>query len=154
MNINPDKVKKLVLAFAELDEEYQDELLKKAYELELLQAEKNNIKKEGATFKNKEELQKEVVKRTNEATKEALDLIEILKTASDTEKASVFMLMNQLAHKSNTVKEADVSIIINQKEIPMKEYLEKYMFSADYNKAKAMTDTYLAELRERNSTKK
>lgn len=32
MNINPDKIKKLVLLFSELDDDYQNELMGKAYE--------------------------------------------------------------------------------------------------------------------------
>ena len=37
MNINPDKVKELVLLFSELDDDYQKELMGKAYELSLKQ---------------------------------------------------------------------------------------------------------------------
>ena len=38
MNINPDKVKELVLLFSELDNDYQRELMSKAYELSLKQS--------------------------------------------------------------------------------------------------------------------
>lgn len=40
MNINPDKVKELVLLFSELDDGYQKELMGKAYELSLKQSQK------------------------------------------------------------------------------------------------------------------
>ena len=36
MNINPEKIKELVLAYSELDEEYQNRLLKEAYKLQLM----------------------------------------------------------------------------------------------------------------------
>ena len=55
MNINPDKVKELVLLFSELDDDYQKELMGKAYELFLKQSQKNLIKKENKKFKNEEE---------------------------------------------------------------------------------------------------
>ena len=38
MNINPDKVKELVLLYSELDDDYQKELMSKVYELSLKQS--------------------------------------------------------------------------------------------------------------------
>lgn len=55
MNINPDKVKELVLLFSKLDDDYQKELMTKAYELCLKQFQKNLIKQEGKKFKSEEE---------------------------------------------------------------------------------------------------
>ena len=43
MNINPEKIKELVLAYSELDEEYQNRLLKEAYKLQLMQTQKKQI---------------------------------------------------------------------------------------------------------------
>lgn len=66
MNINPDKVKELVLLFSKLDDDYQKELMEKAYELSLKQSQKNLIKKENKKLKikknTKRKLKKEVTK--------------------------------------------------------------------------------------------
>ena len=40
MNVDPDKIKELVLLFFELDDEYQNELMTKAYVLSLKQNQK------------------------------------------------------------------------------------------------------------------
>lgn len=53
MKVDPDKVKKLVLIFSELDDEYQNKLLAEALKLELMQNEKKHIKAENKTFKTK-----------------------------------------------------------------------------------------------------
>ena len=53
MNINPDKVKELVLLFSKLDDDYQKELMGKAYELSLKQSQKNLIKKENIRMRRK-----------------------------------------------------------------------------------------------------
>ena len=66
MNINPDKVKELVLLFSELDDDYQKELMGKAYELSLKQSQKNLIKKENKKFKSEKEYKEEIEKRSNE----------------------------------------------------------------------------------------
>ena len=50
MNINPEKIKELVLAYSELDEEYQNRLLKEAYKLQLMQTQKKQIIKGNAKY--------------------------------------------------------------------------------------------------------
>lgn len=146
MNINPDKVKRLVMIFAELDEEYQQKLLEEAYILQLMQGQKNNLQKEGLTFKTKEEFEKEIRKKTNEISKEILELKDLYDSVSDTKKAAMFMLINRLADKNNVIQEADISITVNQKDISWKEYIEKYLVNADYDKAKQITEEYLKEM--------
>ncbi|MCI8347111.1 MAG: hypothetical protein HFJ12_04095 [Bacilli bacterium] len=147
MNINPNKVKELVLVFSELDEEYQKKLLGEAYKLQLMQTQKRQIQRESINYKNENELQQEIEKRSNQVAKEALDLIEILDKASDTDKAAMFMLINQLSGKANTVQESDIVITVNQKDISMKEYLEKHLANADYDKAKSETDNFMNGIR-------
>lgn len=51
MNIDPNKVKELVLIFSELDEEYQQKLLREAFKLQLMQIQKNQIQAEGKTYR-------------------------------------------------------------------------------------------------------
>ena len=136
MNINPEKVKKLVQIYSELNEEYQKELMKQAYTLQIKQTQLNQIKKEGIKFKTDNELHAEIDKRSVETAKDAMQMLEVLKKIDDTDKAAIFMLLNQLSGKGNRVKESDVAITVNQKDISMKDYLEKYLFDADYDKAK------------------
>lgn len=50
MNLNPNKVKQLVLTFADLDDEYQKQLLAEAFRLQFMQSQKNSIVKEGKQF--------------------------------------------------------------------------------------------------------
>lgn len=64
MNINPDKVKELVLLFSELDDDYQGKLLLYAHELSIKQSQKGHILKEGKTFKDKTDLDKETEKKS------------------------------------------------------------------------------------------
>lgn len=145
MNIDPDKVKKLVLIFSELDEEYQNKLLVEAFRLELMQSQKKHIKAENKTFKTEKELETEIIKRSNKTATEAVQIMEKLDKVGDTEKAIFIIMVNQLAGKANSVEESDISITINKKEITMKEYLEKNLVNADYEKAKMQVDKFMKE---------
>lgn len=135
MNLDPDKVKRLVLSFAELDEEYQNQLLAEAFKLELMQSQKNQLKKEDTKYKSKEEFQEAVHKRSNKVAGEAMQLIDIMKKVDDTDKAILFMMVKQLAGEGKSVKESDISITVHQKSISMKEYLNRCIPGADYAKA-------------------
>ena len=66
MNIDPNKVKELVLVFSKLDEEYQKTLLGHAHRLELMQSEKDRIQKENITYQTEKQLHLEVERRTHE----------------------------------------------------------------------------------------
>lgn len=136
MNIDSEKVKELVLIYSELNDDYQKELMKQAYILQLKQSQLNQIQKEQKSFKNDEELQNEIKKRSNKTAKRALDMMDKMKNMDETDLASLLIIANQLAGQGNTVKESDISITINQKDISMKEYLEKYLVCGDYEKAK------------------
>lgn len=153
MNIDPEKVKELVLIYSELNEDYQKELLKQAYILQLKQSQLNLIQKEKKTFKTDMELQEEVDKRSYECAKEARDLLDVMKKIDSTDKAALFMLINQLAGKGNVVQESDITITINQKNISMREYLDKYLSGANFEQARSMTDKYLKEVDEIKTAK-
>lgn len=88
MNVDPKKIKELIMLYSQLDEEYQVKLLNEAYILLFKQTQKNQIKKENIKY----------------------------------------------------ATESDISITVNQKEISVKDYLDKYLSAADYDKAKKMTD--------------
>lgn len=143
MNINPDKVKQLVLIFSRLNEEYQNKLLSEAYKLDLMQSQLVHIKAENKIFKTDKELEDEVIKRFNRTAHDAIKLVEVLEKADETTLASFVMMVNQLAGKANSVEESDISITINKKEISMREYLEKYLVNADYNKARELANQFL-----------
>lgn len=59
MNIDPDKIKKLVESFSELNEENQKEILSKIIELKFMQVQQDRIKDEALEFNAEEDLQKE-----------------------------------------------------------------------------------------------
>lgn len=98
MNINPDKVKELVLLFSKLDDDYQKELMGKAYELSLKQSQKNLIKKENKKFKNEEEYKEEIEKRSNERVKETIDLLQIFNKIDDEGKAQLAIVLDKLSN--------------------------------------------------------
>lgn len=145
MNVDPDKVKQLVLIFSELDEEYQKELMARAYTLQLMQSQKNLIQKENVTYKTEKELEAEIKRRSNKRAEESLNLVDKLEKMDDTGIATMIMLANRLAGKGNKVRESDISITINQKDVPMKEYLENYLSNADYDKAKRKVEEFLSQ---------
>lgn len=89
MNINPDKVKELVLLFSELDDDYQKELMGKAYELSLKQSQKKLIRKEGLKFKSEDEYQREIEERSNKTAKESLELIQLFDKINDNKKNAI-----------------------------------------------------------------
>ncbi|KAI4445351.1 hypothetical protein C823_007858 [Eubacterium plexicaudatum ASF492] len=114
MNINPDKVKELVLLFSELDDDYQKELMGKAYELSLKQSQKNLIKKENKKFKSEKEYKEEIEKRSNERAKESLDLLQIFDKIDDEGKAQLAIVLDKLSNGDLTRK-TDIEIKINSK---------------------------------------
>lgn len=140
MNVDPKKIKELIMLYSQLDEEYQVKLLNEAYILLFKQTQKNQIKKENIKYATEEQLQQNITKRANENIYKAIDFLKILDKVSDTDKAALFMVINRLSGKANTVTESDISITVNQKEVSVKDYLDKYLSAADYDKAKKMTD--------------
>ena len=77
MNIDPNKVKELILIYSELDEEYQKKLLGEAYKMQIMLSQKKQIQKEATKYKTEDELQKEIVKRSNKSAKGVLDLVKM-----------------------------------------------------------------------------
>ena len=131
------------MIYSELDEEYQKKLLGEAYKMQIMLSQKKQIQKEATKYKTEDELQKEIVKRSNKSAKGVLDLVKMLDEVSDTDKAAVFMMINRMARNSDTVQESDISITINQKEISVQEYLEKHFFNVDYDKVKSMVNGFM-----------
>lgn len=145
MNIDPKKVKELILIYSELNKDYQQELMQQAYIFQLKQSKLNQIQKEQKTFKSDKELQKEIQKRAGETAERALNMMDMMEKMDETDIASLLIIANHLAGQGNSVQESDISITINQKDIPMKEYLEKYLIGADYEKAKEKATGFMNE---------
>lgn len=145
MNINPDKVKELVLLFAELDDDYQKELMGKAYELSLKQSQKNLIKKENKKFKSEEEYKEEIEKRSIERAKESLDLLQIFDKIDDEGKAQLAIALDKLSNGDLTRK-TDIEIKINSKKVSLKDYIEEVLPQADFESANKKVTEYLKEI--------
>lgn len=145
MNINPDKVKELVLLFSELDNDYQKELMGKAYELSLKQSQKNLIHKEGVKFKNEDEYKKEIEDRSSKIAKESLDLLQIFEKIDDEGKAELAIVLDKLSHGELT-KKTDIEIKINSKKVSIKDYIEEVLPHADFESANEKATEYLNEV--------
>lgn len=145
MNINPDKVKELVLLFSKLDDDYQKELMGKAYELSLKQSQKNLIKKENKKFKNEEEYKEEIEKRSNERVKETIDLLQIFNKIDDEGKAQLAIVLDKLSNGDLTRK-TDIEIKINSKKVSLKDYIEEVLPQADFKSANKKATEYLKEI--------
>ena len=153
MNLNPNKVKQLVLTFADLDDEYQKQLLAEAFRLQFMQSQKNSIVKEGKQFQSPKAMQEEIESRTNKRFTEITNLMEKLENIDDTSKAAFFMFVYQLAGKGNVIQEPEITITVNQKEISMKDYLEMHLNNADYDKAKSICDDFMDQTNQSKSHK-
>ena len=145
MNINPDKVKELVLLFSKLDDDYQKEWMGKAYELSLKQSQKNLIKKENKKFKNEEEYKEEIEKRSNERVKETIDLLQIFNKIDDEGKAQLAIVLDKLSNGDLTRK-TDIEIKINSKKVSLKDYIEEVLPQADFKSANKKATEYLKEI--------
>ena len=143
MNINPDKVKELVLLFSKLDDDYQKELMGKAYELSLKQSQKNLIKKENKKFKNEEEYKEEIEKRSNERVKETM--LQIFNKIDDEGKAQLAIVLDKLSNGDLTRK-TDIEIKINSKKVSLKDYIEEVLPQADFKSANKKATEYLKEI--------
>lgn len=146
MNVNPTKIKELVLIFSELDDDYQKELMKQAYALSLKQSQKNLIQKENKTFRNDADFEKEIEKRSNQRAKEALEMVEIFEKVGDKEKAELIVLIDKLSNGSLT-KKSNIEIKINEEKISMKDYLEEILPEVDFQETNKKVSGYLKEAR-------
>lgn len=147
MNINPDKIKELVLLFSELDDDYQKELMGKAYELSLKQSQKNLIHKEGEKFKTEEEYKKEIEERSKKRARESLDLLEIFNKIGDEEKAQLAIALDKLSH-GNLTKKTDIEIKINSKNVSLQDYIEEVLPQVNFKTANEKVDKYLKEIKD------
>ena len=145
MNINPDKVKELVLLFSELDDDYQKELISKAYELSLKQSQKNLIQKEGLKFKNEDEYKNTIEDRNSIVAKKSLDLLHIFEEIGDEEKAELTIVLDKLSHGELT-KKTDIEIKINSKKVSIKDYIEEVLPHADFESANEKATEYIKEI--------
>lgn len=144
LNIDPDKIKKLVESFSELNEENQKEILSKIIELKFMQVQQDRIKDEALEFNAEEDLQKEVRKRTNEHISKVAAVIEKIDQLNSDDQATMAILMNQLSNGKLT-KQVDISVNITERNLTMKEFLENQLPGVDYEKAAVTVKTFFEE---------
>ena len=147
MNVDPDKIKELVLIFSKLDDDYQMELMKQAYVLSLKQRQKNLIQKENKKFKNNNDFEKEIEHRSNQRAKEALDMVEIFEKVGDKKKAELIILLDKLSG-GNFAKKTNIEIKINEEKVSIKDYLEEVVPGTDFYTANKTVEDYLKDNRD------
>lgn len=147
MNINPDKVKELVLLFSKLDDEYQDELINQAYLLSIKQTQKDELKKEKKINKGKEEyFKKEIEERSNKRLEGIYNIVEKFSKMDNKEKAEFVVLLDKLSSGGMT-KKTNIEIKINEEKVSLKEYLEEILPETDFCEANKNVERYLKELK-------
>jgi hypothetical protein len=146
MNVDPDKIKELVLIFSKLDDDYQMELMKQAYVLSLKQRQKNLIQKENKKFKNNNDFEKEIEHRSNQRAKEALGMVEIFEKVGDKEKAELIVLLDKLSGGSFTNK-TSIEIKINEQKVSMRDYLEEVFPGVNFYIVNKTVDDYIKDYR-------
>lgn len=145
MNINPDRIKELILIFSELDEEYQKELLKKAYVLGLRQNQKDIIAKEKISFKNDFDYKQEIENRSRKSAKESLEFLNKIKEMNREQIAEVAILIEKLSSNKGISQDTDIEIKINKKNISLKDYIEKELPEVDFREANKKVDKYIKD---------
>lgn len=145
MNIDPEKVKELVLVFSKLDDDYQKELMKQAYILSLKQSQKNLIAKEKKKFKNDMDYEKEIEDRSNKRAAEALEMVKMFIEMTDDKKAELIILLDNLSGGGMT-KKTDIEIKINQGRVSLKDYLEELLPGTDFKAANKNVENHLKEM--------
>jgi len=155
-NINFDKVNKLVNLFCDLDDEFQNELIAKAYEFTIRQSTMKNQDKQGkfdysqwkklkneyhSGDKNSVSLQikdlegsidKEIYSQGHELT----DMLDKMKKLNDEGRALFVMMMESLRPGSMTIEE-ELTVNVTKKHLSLKEYIEKNFPNVDYELVKA-----------------
>lgn len=147
MNIDPDKIKELVLIFSRLDDDYQKELMSQAYILSLKQSQKNLIHKENKKFKNDDDFKKEIENRSNQRAKKVIDMVEIFEKVGDREKAELIILLDKLSG-GNFAKKTNIEIKINEEKVSIKDYLEEVVPGTDFYTANKTVEDYLKDNRD------
>lgn len=147
MNINTGRIKELLGIYTKLDEEYQQELLAEAYKLAYKTTSKKQIREEKriagkaplTEFEIQEE-EKEIEEKAHTNIIRTGKMLDLIDSTDDTGKAALFMILNRTKGNADNVKEEEISVQVIEKSTPMKEYIEKSLPLADYNKAKVMAD--------------
>lgn len=153
-NINLDKINNLLSLFCELDDEFQIDLIGKAYELTIRQATMKNKSKQGEfdysqwkILKNEsyidrkksnqlKELEKSINSEISSKGHDLVDMHNNVKKLDEEGLALIAMMTESLKPGSMTVEE-ELTVTINQKQISLQEYVEKKFPNLDYPTFKA-----------------
>jgi hypothetical protein len=155
-NVNLDKINNLLSLFCELDDEFQIDLIGKAYELTIKQATMKNKSKQGEfdysqwkRLKNEshtsegksnslqlKELEKSINSEISSKGRDLLDMHNNIKKLDEEGNALIAMMMESLKPGSMTLEE-ELTVTINKRQLSLQDYNEKKFPNLDYLTLKA-----------------
>ena len=136
MNLNLEKAKELLKVFGKLNEENQNALLAKAFEMELEQNFRNKLKESGKpeTEENLEELRGGFLDMAH-------PLMEHWDDMGPNHHAALAILMNDMT-KGGLTKEEHIDFVVSSRQLSISEYIEKYISGADIEEAKKIYQSF------------
>ncbi len=132
MTLDVEKTKKLIDIFSRLNEENQEAVLVKAFQLEIEQNSRSNIQKLG-----KPSAQDDVDEHVYTRLKEMDKIMKLLDDAGPTGQAAMVFLMDRMTNGEFT-KEENIDFSISVRKLSASEYIEKYIPDADIERAKEL----------------
>lgn len=136
MNFNIEKAKELLKVFGKLDEENQNTLLAKAFEMELEQNLRRNLKESGKpeTEENLDMLRGGFLDMAN-------PLMEHWDDMGPNYHAALAILINDMT-KGELTKEEYIDFVVSSRQLSISEYIEKYIPGADIDEAKKIYKSF------------
>lgn len=146
MNLDYNKVKDLISIYSELNDEYQEILMQKAWDLYNKQQQKNQLLKSEEKFKSKDDLEKKVSEKAHTRAKEICDMLQQFDELNDSQKAEVVAVADKMTNGKIT-EQTDFEITINKKKVDLVEYLEEQFPDANGKEACKNATRFLREQR-------
>lgn len=123
LNINYDKIDRLVSLFIQLDDDGQNKVMAEA----LMQLARMSQKRNGLV------LEDEITEGVNKEFNDIVNLVELLKKLNDKNKAAIFMEMQMLAYKGLYVPEVDVKVNVNMSKRHLREIMAESYPTIDFD---------------------
>lgn len=130
MNLNIEKTKKLIGIFAELDEDNQDVLLTKAFEMQIKQSVASNLARTG-----KDVTEQSVNAKMGKMLDVVGPLLDVWDDMSPNHHAALAILLNEMT-KGELAKEEYIDFVVKTRQLTISEYIEKYIPGADVEESK------------------
>ena len=146
MNLDYNKVKELISLYSELDDEYQEILMQKAWDLYNKQQQKNQLLESEEKFKSKDDLEEKVNEKAHTRAKEIYEILQLFEKMDDPQKAEIVAVVDKMTNASMT-EQTDFEITINKKKVDLVEYLEEQFPDADGKEACKNATRFLREQR-------